>query len=116
MTNQLPEGFEDLLPFVPQWVFSTERERNAFRVQQPMRDLKAFYDATLPRLDDIATHLDRYPLDAMPRAAANLLELALMSMEVAPAIEYYNSPDVPNSVEFEKFEILSAPLRYQVVD
>jgi hypothetical protein len=39
-----------------------------------------------------------------------------MAMEVAPAIEYYQAPDVPNSVAFEKFEILPAPQRYGVVD
>ncbi len=112
----LPHGFADLERFVPEWVHSTERERNAFRVAQPLEALRDFYDATLPRLEAIAAYLDGAELQRLNRAQGNLLELALMTMEVAPAIEYYNAPDVPNSVAFEKFEILPVPPRYRVVD
>ncbi len=116
MSQVLPEGFESLARFVPEWVHGTERERNAFRVGQPIEKLRDFYDATMPRMREIARALDRHTLDALPRDAANLLELALMTMEIAPAIEYYQAPDVPHSVAYEKFEILPAPRRYRVVD
>ena len=112
----LPAGFEDLERFVPAWVFATERERNAFRVSQSQAALQDFYDAMIPRLEAIARRLDDAPLDALSLAEGRLLELALMAMEVAPAIEYYGTPDVPNSVEFEKFEILPVPVRYQIGD
>jgi hypothetical protein len=55
-------------------------------------------------------------LHAMPRECANLLELALMTMEVAPAVEYYNNPDVPESVEYEKFDILPVRQKYTVLE
>ncbi|NNL86826.1 MAG: hypothetical protein HKP27_14285 [Myxococcales bacterium] len=116
MSEKLPQGFEDLERFVPSWVFGTERERNAFRVAQPYETLQDFYDSTLPHMTRIAAALDVHPLDALPRDAANLLELALMAMEVAPAIEYYQAPDVPNSVAYEKFEIVPTPIRYRVAD
>ena len=113
---RLPEGFADLERFVPAWVHDSERERNAFRVAQPMAALREFYDATLPHLEAVAAYLDGADLQRLTRPQGNLLELALMAMEVAPAIEYYNQPDVPNSVEFEKFEILPVPVRYRVMD
>ncbi len=115
MTRQLPEGFEDLERFVPAWVHGSEKARNAYRVEQSQADLQAFYDAMMPRLPAIAAHLDTFPLEAMPAAQGALLELALMTMEVAPAIEYYDQPDVPDSVEYGKFDILSTPPRYRVV-
>lgn len=116
MSEQLPEDFADLERFVPAWVHDTERGRNAFRVAQSMADLNDFYAIMMPRMEAIASRLDSWPLDALPRSAARLLELALMAMEVAPAIEYYNAPDVPDSVAFEKFEILPAPRRYAVIE
>ena len=116
MSEKLPEGFEDLERFIPGWVHGTERARNAYRVSRSIEALQGFYDATIPRLAAIATYLDTAPLDQLSRSQGNLLELALMAMEVAPAIEYYQSPDVPNSVEFEKFETLPVALRYRIVD
>ena len=112
----LPEEFADLERFAPAWIFATERERNAFRVAQPQEVLQDFYDAFVPRLGAIAAHLDQFDLQRLTRAQGNLLELALMAMEVAPAIEYYHQPDVPDSVEFEKFEILPVTPRYRVID
>ena len=116
MSEILPAGFSDLERFVPDWVHGTERERNAFRVAQTQGALQDFYDATLPRLEAIATFLDTTSLDRLTRSQGNLLELALMTMEVAPAIEYYDQPDVPDSVEFEKFEILPVAVRYRIVE
>ena len=112
----LPDGFEVLANYVPAWVHATEIERNLFRVGRSMAELQEFYGTMMPRLEQIAAHLNDFPLDAMPRDCANLLELALMAMEVAPAIEYYNNPDVPNSVEHEKFRIFPLRQKYSVVD
>ncbi|MFT4564969.1 MAG: hypothetical protein ACI9BW_004739 [Gammaproteobacteria bacterium] len=114
--NALPSGFEDLAEFMPDWACATEIERNRFRVAQSLAELKRFYDAMMPRLDAISSFLNDFPLHAMPRDCANLLELALMTMEVAPAVEYYNSPDVPESVEYEKFDILPVRQKYTVLD
>ena len=112
----LPDGFDDLSKYVPAWIHSTEIARNRFRVLRTMPQLQDFYDTMMPRLESITAFLNDYPLEALPRECANLLELALMTMEVAPAIEYYNNPDVPNSVEHEKFRIYPLRNNYSVVD
>lgn len=115
-TTILPGGFEDLAQYAPAWIHASEIERNSFRVARTMPELQNFYATMMPRLEDISNFLNDFPLDALPRECANLLELALMTMEVAPAIEYYNNPDVPNSVEHEKFRIYPLPNNYSVVD
>jgi hypothetical protein len=72
MSNTLPDNFADLKRFVPEWVHSTERGRNVYRVQKSMSALHDFYDTMLPRMEAISSALDAYPLDALPRPAANL--------------------------------------------
>ena len=110
---QLPKNFVELERFTPEWVHHSERQRNQFRVNQDLKVLNDFYETVLPKLHDIAAEVDKYPLDALPMPQANLLALALMFMEVAPAVEYYNAADVPNAVAHAQFEIYDLPAAYQ---
>ena len=112
--NALPDGFEALSKYVPAWVHPTEKARNQFRVSQSLEELTEFYNAMLSRMDDIAKFLKPMSLENLPRDCANLLELALMAMEVAPAVEYYDSPDVPKAVDYDRFEIYHVPPKYSV--
>ena len=114
MGNRLPTNFADLEQFVPEWVFHSERERNIFRVQQELDVLRSYYDALLPRLHDISAAVDAHPLNDLPAPYADLLALALMAMEVAPAIEYYDNADVPNAVAYDRFEIYDTPAKYSI--
>jgi len=57
-------------------------------------------------MEDAIAHLKQHPLSAMPPAETNLLNLALMFMEVAPAVEIFKHPDVPWGFVAERFEIL----------
>lgn len=112
----LPKEFEDLERFCPEWLRLTERERNLKRVNSTMEELNDFYNTMMPRLESIASYLDKYPIHAMPRRPGNLLLLALMAMEAAPAVEYLSSPDVPKSFPHERFQILPLPPRFRIVD
>ena len=115
-SSSLPPGFSDLDRWAPEWIFNSELARNQFRTRQPYARLEEFYHAVFPRLDAITEHLNQFSLDALPRDAGNLLELALMLMEVAPAIEYYQRADVPDSVPYEKYQIFSVKPCYRVLD
>ena len=116
MTHKvLPSDFQDLVELVDDWVHPTELERNQYRVARSMSELQTFYNRVMPRLEDISAYLDHFPLDGLSRDCGNLLELALMVMEVAPAIEYYDNPDVPESVEYEKFKIFPVTAKYSVI-
>ncbi|MEM7541353.1 MAG: hypothetical protein AAF384_07160 [Pseudomonadota bacterium] len=103
----LPDEFAALERFVPDWVLDTEHERNAFRVKQKQEDLVDFYQTIFPMMDALCQYIDQFPLNAMPKPAAALLRLGQMLMEVVPAVEVYQQPDVPNAFEFERFHIIT---------
>lgn len=114
--TMLPSEFSDLERFAADWVLATETERNAFRVKQSIEDLDDYYQTVFPRMDALCEYIDQYSLDAMPAPAARLLRLGQMLMEVVPAAEVYRQPDVPNSIAFERFHIISPDDSVKVVE
>ena len=101
----LPEPFADLEPFVA-WAIPTENERNRRRRASTIEELRAFYDAILPRMDEIIAFLNQYPLDQMPDDARRLLHMGLSFMEVSPAIELLGEPDESGVFEASRFTIV----------
>ncbi|WP_372721946.1 hypothetical protein [Immundisolibacter sp.] len=104
----LPRGFDDLECWVAEWAIGEEAARNRKRLASSLDQLQAYYNALLPRMDAIIPHLNQYSLDALAPAEQTLLEMALMFMEVAPAVEIYKHPDVPWGFVAERFHILPA--------
>lgn len=102
----LPNAFKELEPFVAKWARSREVERNRQRRSSTMEQLQAFYDAILPRMDEIVAYLNRFPLDEMPEDAERLLHMGLSLMEVAPAIELLGEPDESGVFDAERFRIV----------
>lgn len=111
MDNQvsLPPAFADLQKFVAKWAQSTETERNRVRRHSTMAEIRALYEAAVPRLDDAMQYLNGFHLDAMPDEARALLRLTLAVMEIAPAVELYHQPDVIHAFDAERVEILVDP-------
>ncbi len=92
----LPKGFEALEPFAHTWgSLHSQEERYLFRQDNSMQQLKAYYDATAPRLDEIFTHLEQFPMDDLPESEALLYRTVLGLTEAAMAIEVFNQPRVP---------------------
>src|SRR5712691_6610629 len=81
----LPEPFHDLEPFSG-WARAKESERTGKRLASTMEEIRAFYDAVLPRLEAIVQYLNQFPLDRMPQDAQQLFYLTLSLMEVASAV------------------------------
>lgn len=104
----LPHGFGDLEGWVADWAIGDESARNRKRLASSMDQLQAYYNAMLPRMDAIIPHLNQYSLDTLAPAELTLLDLALMFMEVAPAVEIYRHPDVPWGFDAARFHILPA--------
>lgn len=95
-SRSLPAGFENLAAFAAVWGrLHSQEERYLQRQRSTMEELKAFYDATAPRLSEIFDHLDAFPLDALPEPEALLYRTALGLTEAAMAIEVFNQPCVP---------------------
>jgi hypothetical protein len=105
MAHPLPAAFADLQPFADRFALPTERERHAERLKGPFEDLKALYDAVLPRLGDIHAHLRQHPWPKLPPAEQTLLNLALALMEVSLAVESHGQPTVPFGFDHTRFKV-----------
>ena len=84
---QLPELFQDLEPFASAWALSTERERIQQRQTGEPAELRAFYDAMVPRLNDALSYLDQYSLSDMPEDARTLFYMILSLAGVGLTVE-----------------------------
>ena len=105
MAHALPAAFADLQTFADRYALPTERERHTERLKGPFGDLKALYDAVLPRLGDIHAHLKTHPWPNLPPAEQSLLNLALALMEVALAVESHGQPTVPHGFDHTRFRV-----------
>lgn len=106
MSSALPSGFADLERFVPDWVLPNAAARMAKRQSSRIEDLRAFYDAMLPRGEAALEWLRGYELGQLPPEGENLLRLMLMLAEVAPAVEWYGDPRVYDGFPIERIRYL----------
>jgi hypothetical protein len=102
-STQLPTEFRDLQPFADEWSLETELKRQAKRKASDMQDLERFYDAIFPRMDAIMAYLDQRPLAQIAGEDANLLWLTLSFAEIAPAVDLFRQPLVPDGFEPDRF-------------
>lgn len=106
-TDRLPAEFHDLEHWAALWALPTEAARSERRVNSEYHDLEAFYHALLPRMEAVMDYLKAFTPGAdMPVPARHLLDLGCAFMEVAPAVELFREPRVPDAFEAERFEVL----------
>ncbi len=101
--DALPGGFADLAPWLG-WALEPERARTAKRVASSMGDIRAFYDAALPRLEAMIRHLEGFRDGEMPPPEHRLYLIALSLVEVANLVELYKRPEAVEACD---------PLRYE---
>jgi hypothetical protein len=106
MEKALPEGFADLERFVPDWVQPDAAHRLAKRLSSRIEDIRAFYEALLPRGPEVLAWLREYDLGALPPEGERLLKLMLALAEVAPAVEWYDDPRVFDGFPVERLKYL----------
>jgi hypothetical protein len=83
---------------------ATQNERQKKRVNSSTGELQAFYSAMLPRLEEILSHVDKFPLNELPADSFRLFTLAMSMAEIAPHIELYKGdPKVPHSFDESRF-------------
>jgi hypothetical protein len=97
-TKSLPAGFEDLAPFLD-WALESERERNAKRYASAMSEIRRFHDAMAARAEAAITYLDSKPQQNLDASDRTLLAMLLSLAEVAPAVAFYDSPQVAGGVD-----------------
>lgn len=91
----LPSGFEELTPFLDEWVLPSTAARMQKRNNSGMADIERFYAAMAPRLEQALAYLNKVPYDEnMSSADRNLLGLCLSLAEVTTSVEWYGQPQV----------------------
>lgn len=93
----LPEQFAELAPLINDWAFATQYERRERRATASIEQLREYYELVGPKMRDIIAHLDRFPYgpeSSLPAPQRALLQLALIFMEVALAVEFFGQPEV----------------------
>ncbi|OBJ02033.1 hypothetical protein [Mycobacterium sp. 1465703.0] len=88
----LPSAFAELEDYAQTWCLATETERWNARVSASMPELRAFYDAFFPRLEEAIDYCDKFPLDNVPEDALNLLHMIYSLIMVAMAVEIMHQP------------------------
>ena len=102
MTEQLPQGFEDLLPFLD-WARPSEMERNTKRWSATMDESRRFYDAMLARGPDALAYLNQLTLTQISGPDRALLDLCLALAECSATIEMYENPQPKYVFPIERF-------------
>jgi hypothetical protein len=102
MSALLPEGFADLERFVADWALPDSLARMAKRQASAMGDIRAFYDAIIPRAEAALGHLRNFSLGEVPPAEERLLKLLLSLAEIAPAVEWFDDPKVYDGFDVHK--------------
>jgi len=102
--SQLPARFAALAPLAAHWARPTENQRGAIRWSATAADFATFYEAMMPRLEEILSHLATQPPHAMPASEQNLFNLLRAFAEAAPHHELYGgSSSVPHSFDARRF-------------
>ena len=99
---QLPTQFKELEAFLD-WALATERERSAKRHRSSMIEIRIFYDAIVPRLDEILKLLAGHRAYEAPTEVQRLFLLALSLAEIAPAVENFGQVDVVDGYDYSRF-------------
>lgn len=103
MSNRkLPKPFEDLEPFIG-WALPDEVSRGRRRASSPMADIQAFYDALLPRMEEVLGYLNAHSLKELSPEAERLKNMVLSLAEIGPAVEFYGEPSVIDGFPTERF-------------
>jgi hypothetical protein len=100
---RLPDQFRDLEPLASVWSLPTEAERHAQRLASTIVELRALYDALMPRLDEVVAYLSAFQLENLTPEGRNLLSLTCSLAEIGPAVELYGQPEVPDGYDSRRF-------------
>ncbi|VWB28774.1 hypothetical protein [Burkholderia metallica] len=93
-SGRLPQGFEDLEPFLAQWSAPTSHERWINRAAMPYAEIVTFYEAMSAQAEEATVHLEQFPLDDMPAPEQNLFRLLLAMCHAAIAVEMHGAPGI----------------------
>ena len=86
--------FSDLKEFMDEWGYADAHERLKKRSNAEFSDIKKFYDAVVPRLEEIIEFLNQYPVDDIPGEFRPLAYMALAACEVDDPVNIWQSSEL----------------------
>lgn len=102
--STLPEQFADLEPLVSEWGLAKQADREKKRSSSTAAEIRTFYDAIVPRMEEILNYLNQFPVDDIPEQAKTLLFLTFSLAEISAFVEFYDCERaVPNSFAEHRF-------------
>mgnify|MGYP003340016106 CR=1 FL=1 len=109
----LPAGFSDLERFVAEWALPNEKERYLKLHASTLPQLKAFYDAMLPRMDAVMEFLKTQPVEGMAPDAQALFHLAMTFSETAHPLDLgWKDVDFPSAFAWDRLEFRSVSTQF----
>lgn len=104
MAAQFPRRFDGLEPFSG-WALRQRDARYKKRIRSSMEEIRAFYDALRPRIEEVVEYLDARPLDGLSDEESRLIWLALAWMDASRSIEVLGTPDVRYGLAADRFKV-----------
>ena len=105
--------FSGLNEFVAGWGLPTAHERLIKRSEASMAEIESFYEAIVPRLEEIITFLNRYPVDQIPRDYLPLAYTALAACEIDDAVNVWKSPTLDLATDMCSWRVKESLYDYQ---
>ncbi len=75
--KKLPSQFKELDVYLAKWCFPTQMERTNERQESNMEEIKDFYHAIEPRIQEILDYLDTFSLDSLGEEEQNITGVEL---------------------------------------
>ena len=95
----LPSAFAELEGFAQTWCLATEAERWNQRIASSMAEIRQFYDAFFPRLEEAIDYCDKFTLDDMPEDVVHLLHLIYSLIMVSMSVDVWHQARVIDAGE-----------------
>lgn len=95
----LPSAFAELEQYAEAWCLACETERWDKRMASSMAEMREFYYAFFPRLEEAIDYCDKFSLDELPDDALHLLQLVYSLIMVAMSVEIMRQPKPTDSAD-----------------
>ena len=105
--------FSDLNEFVAIWGLPTAHERLGKRSDATMGEIEIFYQAIVPRLEEIITFLNQFPVDQIPDEFLPLACTALAACEIDDAVNIWKSPTLDLAADMRSWRVKESLYDYQ---
>ena len=86
--------FSDLKEFIDEWGNADAHHRLNKRSNADFSDIKKFYDAVVPRLEEIIEFLNRFHVNDIPEQFKPLAYMALAACEIDDPVNIWESSEL----------------------